>query len=216
MVRSKAFYRDLSQDYLSYFKEKIFSEELPGETLSEVRAVLSGFSSTLLPESLGEDGSGYEAFFYPSETYESMKLLTTPLPALQQVLVYAVEESLYYFLLRLFPAICFEHQSALLINRFLQSEIYRNEKVAMLYCAAAYRVVLIKDAPHRVLINTYRTGSLNDTCYYLLCLYQTLKLDQLQSPLWILGSEIYTRPVEERLQPYVKNIYCPDEEDKFY
>lgn len=202
-------------DYLSLIKDAVFEQKLTEEEYLSIQIVSVRAPFTFLPDQLisKED---YSSFFPTlSKGFGQPVYMSNAIQAIGRVLLYFMEEDLYFFLQRNFPEANFIHQMTPLISYYLHSkEDETNNNELFIHCEKQQISVILTSQEGILFANTFNFHSPNDAIYYILNTFQQFKLDQLTDNILLIGATEYALEITSILQKYVSKVTFREEKQK--
>jgi len=199
-------------DFLTLLKEAVFEKGLPEEEYISIRIVSVGAPFTFLPDGLiskKEYGS-----FFPALSSQSGQpvYISNPIQSIGRVLVYSLEEDLYFFLQRNFPEANFLHQITNLTSYYLHSkETEIKYNYLFVQCEKQQISILLTSLEGILFANSFHYISPNDAIYYIMHTFLQFNLDQLNNFVLVNGTTEYAAEITAILQKYVNKVTYKEE-----
>lgn len=200
-------------DYLSLLKDAVFEHKLTEEEYLSTHIVSVGTPFTFLPDNLISKEE-YSSFFPTlSRGFGQPVYMSNPIQAIGRVLLYFMEEDLYFFLQRNFPEASFIHQITPLTSYYLHSKESETKYCDLFVHCEKQQICLFLTSQEGVLFaNTFAYHSPNDAIYYIMNTFQQFKFDQLTDRILLNGATEYASEITSILQKYVSKVTFREED----
>ncbi len=132
--------------------------------------------------------------------------------------VYAVDTSDYTHLKEKYPQAVFRHHSSIFVEYLMALRIGGNPRVlgeVHVYVFNGYMDVVALQADKLLLYNRYHIQTSNDFTYFLLWLYEELKLKPEDSPCFLYGEILEKSEMFDMAWKYLKNVRIADKTNRF-
>ncbi|MDD4822958.1 MAG: DUF3822 family protein [Bacteroidales bacterium] len=202
-------------DYLSLLKDAVFENKLTEEEYLSIHIISVGAPFTFLPDELISKEE-YSSFFPTlSKGFGQPVYMSNSIQSIGRVLLYFMEEDLYFFLQRNFPEAHFIHQITPLTSFYLHSKEDETKHCDLFVHCEKQQISLFLTSQEGILFaNTFAYHSPNDAIYYIMNTFQQFKFDQLTDRILLNGTTEYTSEIRSILQKYVSNVTFREDDKK--
>lgn len=129
--------------------------------------------------------------------------------------VYAVDSSDYNNLKEKYPQAVFRHHSSIFVEYLLAQNKGSNRNEVHVYIFHGYMDVVAIQAGKLLLYNRYPIQTSNDFTYFLLWLYEELKLKPDDSPCFLYGEIVEKSEMFDLAWKYLKNVRIAEKTSRF-
>lgn len=206
--RDSFFYRqisfDRSKDYASSLKDAFFEEECLAWSYKKVSICCFTPCYLFVPESFYDDDKKLllmqYAFLTPQE------VLSTPLIAGQNRIVYGIEQEVYEFLCRSFVNPEFIHHLSYPFKAWKQqNELAFSAHMYVLLHKKSIDIGCFKRG-EPVFLNSFNYTSPDDVMYFITCVWKQMEMNQLKDRLLIFGDPGYKKELMLNLKNYIQYV----------
>jgi hypothetical protein len=129
--------------------------------------------------------------------------------------VYAVDNHDYNNLKEKYPQATFRHHSSIFVEYLMALHKGSNRNEVHVYIFNGYMDVVALQAGKLLLYNRYHIQTSNDFTYFLLWLYEELKLKPEDSPCFLYGEILEKSEMFDMAWRYLKNVRIADKTNRF-
>jgi hypothetical protein len=171
--------------------------------------------SSLVPTPLFEPGKAPDYLKLNAEINDSSVLFTDNFKSIDAKNVYSVPNELTKRLKKYFPSGKIMHSGTVLIDVVLNNYKHVAKKQVFINVSPFFFDVLVHEGSQLIFFNTFQHHTKEDLNYFLLFVYEQLKLNPEEIPLIITGNIQKTSHEYELLQKYIRNISFAKRTDTF-
>ncbi len=195
--------------------ENILKEEMLNYKCSSSSVVFTHNSAMLIPS----------AFFSPESVNDYLKQQNLIKPGETPCSdfiknndcysVYAVDTNDYNHLKEKYPQAVFRHHSSIFVEYILALHKDSNRNEVHVYIFNGYMDVVALQTGKLLLYNRYQIQTANDFTYFLLWVYEELKLKPDDSPCFLYGEILEKSEMFDMAWRYLKNVRIADKTNRF-
>lgn len=185
------FYKNIDDKcYLKELKENIDKHELGKKEFAKVNVQIATNRCTVIPESFYVEDNYKDFFDFSFTNRENTLIRKKHLPKLNLYVLYEIDKDIENYLKQNFPGCIFTPQSASFMQSNLKKSITQeNESPDKLYIQFFndfFEIMIVREKK-MLLHNTFVYNSSNDITYYILNVFNQLKLSQDKTEIIISG-----------------------------
>lgn len=196
---------DESKSYCEALQDAVYANEILLKDYRKIYVLISSSRFTLLPESLA-DGENLEScynFCFPSH---QEKILANKLPRNGCYTVFGLNADVYSFLSRTFANPVFIHHLSPLCEYFFSKSGVGNYARMFIQLQKDRIDIICYNNRNLAFANTFVCSSAPDMAYYILNVWQQLKMDQEKDELLYAGTDVHTDALLAILKRYIANM----------
>lgn len=212
------FDKNVSDDeYDDEFKEILKTEELLNKTYKSVGVINNSIKSALVPAPLF-DKNNLKTYFTFNHYLNGAEIIDfNKLKNIDAFNIFTLPSSLAALLINKFPEIKFYHQSTPFIENFLIN--YKN-KVEQNKCVGVnvhkeFFDILVISSENLILYNTFSFRNEDDFIYFIMYIYEQLKLNPELSEIILSGDITEDSAYYQTIKKFIKNVKFDKLSDNF-
>ena len=185
------------------------------KTFNNVQASVVNNKSTLIPNPLFEEDSkmDYVKFNFSLENDENIAV--DNLKNLEAKNLFALSHSLENTLKKLYPSIKIIHHSTALLENLILNFKNQPDKKIIAHIQFSHFEIIVLEGKNLLFYNSFRHQTSEDFIYYLLFVYEQLKLNPETMELMLLGEVERNSAIYSILQKYIRHIKFHSRNDNF-
>ena len=198
-----------------YVKRIVLSNQLLQSNFKNIFISYVNQKSTLIPYPLYSENHKADYYKINHTIEKGVTLHTDKMQVLEAINIYALSEDVDKAMLKLFPTAKTNHFSSILIDYFLLRYRNNSQKVAIIHVQLSTFEILIVNGKNLNFYNSFLIKTPEDFVYYILFVFEQLKIDANSIELILCGQIIRNSELYLLLFNYVKNIRFEERDNSF-
>lgn len=197
-------------NFIFEIKDFLSNNNLLEKQFSKVNIIIATNEATLIPNSLFLQEKIEDIFKFNFELSNSKKILYCELAKTDNNLIFSINLNLYNFFTEIFKNPVFYHSATSFIEiNYLENKKTKNRKKTKVYLQIYndFFEILIIDNELILLYNTYKYKTDNDLLYYIINIFEQLKLSQEDTEICISGFIERNNNAIIMLKKFVRFVY---------
>lgn len=198
------------KDNMSPIPEKIFEDYMIGEDIlcdeyKEVHLIVANDRFTLVPSELYDEDEKEKYYDFNLEKRDEV-VVSKFMPHNGCYIIFGIDKEKYSFLKRSFADIIIYHHLEILTEYFVsKSRLGNSDKM---YCQVRYGMldIICFKKGKAAFINSFRYRHLNDVVYFIMNVWNTLKMDQYRDSLQLSSDGEITAALIDKLKEYIVQV----------
>jgi hypothetical protein len=193
-------------DILNHLKAELSSNTAFSEDFDAVTVIHQNELATLVPKTLYNEKNKADYLKFNSKILRTDFITEDEIDVNESVNVYVPYVNINNYIFETFGAFVYKHSSTVLINTILQNEKEAEDSVVYINSNKTTVEILVVNKGQLQLFNVFEYHSREDFIYYILFVYEQLKLDVETTPIKLSGSVDKDDKLYSILYTYVRHI----------
>ena len=191
---------------LEALKNKLRSLHLKDYDFNTVQVIHQNDLATLVPEDLYEPNNKADYLKFNSKILQTDFIAEDKLAVNKSVNVYIPYVNINNYIFELFGEFVYKHASTILINELLQTNFKNDNPTVVINVNPSSFELLVVENRKLLLYNTYEYNSKEDFIYYILFVYEQLKLNPEEVPVKFCGNIAKDDDFYDIVYTYIRHV----------
>lgn len=193
---------------LKKIQEIFNNDELLNNNFKSVKLIFASQRETLVPLPLFKNKNIKEYFYFNQSEEKNETILNNNLKNSDAVNVFSIPTKFIDFFKEKFDNITFYHQSSPFIeNALIENKNQKFEHKVYVYNYESFFDIIVITQQKLLFYNSFKYQNENDFVYYLMNVFEQLKLNTSQTPVFLMGYINKTSACYNSINKFITNIY---------